>query len=274
MPVTIGQTASKGETRIEDDLESTSILDERPQLKPPRTLESTLFDRLERLYGSGIKRVLQVQYRSALFLPKFPFGPDNARMNERIACFPSETLYDNRLISSQTVAKRTLLTLRPVPDEVRDDAKETLEPTVVFFDTAGCEFFERSEAGANDDIKLVKGALGEGSKSNENEAVVVVKWAKKLVGFLWLCESLFFVKISLGIPAAEVAVVTPYQAQVSLISSMLLEEFPEMTIGSVDGLQGQEREVKSVTPIECPSFPDSISDSGDHTQSCAIESHW
>lgn len=32
-------------------------------LRPPRTLETTLFDRLERLYGAGIKRVLQVQYR-------------------------------------------------------------------------------------------------------------------------------------------------------------------------------------------------------------------
>ncbi len=49
--------------------------------------------------------------------------------------------------------------------------------------------------------------------------------------------------MSLGVPAAEVAVVTPYQAQVSLISSMLREDYPEMTIGSVDGLQGQEREV-------------------------------
>ncbi|CAD6582405.1 MAG: hypothetical protein TREMPRED_003274 [Tremellales sp. Tagirdzhanova-0007] len=211
-PVAIGHLGTEGETGIQDDLESMSILDDRPQLQSPRTLERTLFDRLERLYGSGIKRVLQVQYR----------------MNERIACFPSETLYDNRLISSPTVAKRTLLTLLPVPDLVRDDAEETLEPTVVFFDTAGCEFFERSEAAGNGDIKLVKGALGEGSKSNENEAVVVVKWAKKL--------------ISLGVPAAEVAVVTPYQAQVSLISSMLHDEFPEMTIGSVDGLQGQERE--------------------------------
>jgi DNA polymerase alpha-associated DNA helicase A len=32
-------------------------------LRPPRTLETTLFDRLERLYGPGIKRVLKVQYR-------------------------------------------------------------------------------------------------------------------------------------------------------------------------------------------------------------------
>jgi DNA polymerase alpha-associated DNA helicase A len=32
-------------------------------LRPPQTLETTLFHRLERLYGSGIKRVLKVQYR-------------------------------------------------------------------------------------------------------------------------------------------------------------------------------------------------------------------
>lgn len=38
-------------------------LSDRPQLRPPRTLETTLFDRLERLYGDGIKRVLKVQYR-------------------------------------------------------------------------------------------------------------------------------------------------------------------------------------------------------------------
>lgn len=35
----------------------------RPRLSPPRTLERTLFDRLERLYGAGIKRVLNTQYR-------------------------------------------------------------------------------------------------------------------------------------------------------------------------------------------------------------------
>lgn len=35
----------------------------RPGLRPPRTLETTLFDRLERMYGPGIKRLLNVQYR-------------------------------------------------------------------------------------------------------------------------------------------------------------------------------------------------------------------
>ena len=35
----------------------------RTGLQPPRTLETTLFDRLEKMYGPGIKRVLNVQYR-------------------------------------------------------------------------------------------------------------------------------------------------------------------------------------------------------------------
>ena len=38
-------------------------LSKRTRLFPPRTLETTLFDRLERLYGEGIKRVLTIQYR-------------------------------------------------------------------------------------------------------------------------------------------------------------------------------------------------------------------
>lgn len=43
-------------------------------------------------------------------------------------------------------------------------------------------------------------------------------------------------------PSHEVGIVVPYQAQVSLLSSLLHEEFPDMTIGTVDGLQGQERD--------------------------------
>ena len=32
-------------------------------LRPPRTLETTMFDRLEKMYGPSIKRMLSVQYR-------------------------------------------------------------------------------------------------------------------------------------------------------------------------------------------------------------------
>lgn len=48
-----------------DDVVSKLTLEKlpRPKLKPPRTLETTLFDRLETMYGPGIKRMLTVQYR-------------------------------------------------------------------------------------------------------------------------------------------------------------------------------------------------------------------
>ena len=40
----------------------------RGSLESPRTLETTLFDRLERMYGPGIKRLLNVQYRYKCYL--------------------------------------------------------------------------------------------------------------------------------------------------------------------------------------------------------------
>lgn len=49
-----------------DILKTTAKMIKRAALRPPRTLETTLFDRLERMYGSGIKRMLKVQYRSVV----------------------------------------------------------------------------------------------------------------------------------------------------------------------------------------------------------------
>jgi DNA polymerase alpha-associated DNA helicase A len=140
-------------------------------------------------------------------------------MNERIAAFPSTTLYGGELVSDASVAKRTLLDLPTAGSS--DDARDVLEHPVVFFDTDGCEFYERSEA---DDTK----SLGEGSKANENEAALVAAWARRLVQH--------------GVPPAEVGIVVPYQAQVGVLAGLLRDEFPEMTIGTVDGLQGQERD--------------------------------
>lgn len=97
-------------------------------------------------------------------------------MNENIATFPSETLYDSSLISDLSVAKRTLLELPTIINPESEDTIDALQQTCIFFDTAGCEFYERTE-GEGD----TKGSIGEGSKSNENEAVVVCKWARKLV---------------------------------------------------------------------------------------------
>jgi DNA polymerase alpha-associated DNA helicase A len=37
--------------------------EQRVVLVPPRTLETTLFDRLEKMYGTSIKKMLEIQYR-------------------------------------------------------------------------------------------------------------------------------------------------------------------------------------------------------------------
>lgn len=44
----------------------------RGALEPPRTLETTLFDRLEKMYGPGIKRLLNVQYRYRTYRSELP----------------------------------------------------------------------------------------------------------------------------------------------------------------------------------------------------------
>jgi DNA polymerase alpha-associated DNA helicase A len=68
-PVKIENNSSGADAEI--DLDELDIKD-RPRLKPPRTLETTLFDRLERLYGEGIKRVLTTQYRYGYRLVPVP----------------------------------------------------------------------------------------------------------------------------------------------------------------------------------------------------------
>jgi DNA polymerase alpha-associated DNA helicase A len=56
--VTGGSTGADVEVNVEE-----LDIKDKTRLKPPRTLETTLFDRLEKLYGDGIKRVLKIQYR-------------------------------------------------------------------------------------------------------------------------------------------------------------------------------------------------------------------
>lgn len=169
------------------------------------SLSFTLFERLQRMYGSRVIRMLVVQYR----------------MHAQIAAFPSRALYHRALINHESVRAHRL---RDLPNtSAGEEHEEVLDVPVVFFDTAGCEYFERL-AGDTDG----GGVMDEGSKYNENEAVVVQRWVEKLV--------------SAGVYPSQIAIITPYQAQVSLISSFLHPTMPELEIGSVDGMQGREKE--------------------------------
>lgn len=92
-------------------------------------------------------------------------------MHSQIADFPSKTLYHSSLISHDSVASHLLRDMTGVAQD--DDSADIVGLPIVFFDTSGCEYYERLDAGS------VKG--DEGSKCNENEATLVKNWVEKLV---------------------------------------------------------------------------------------------
>lgn len=187
--------------------------EKRPILRPPRTLETTLFDRLEKMYGPGIKRLLNIQYR----------------MHAQICEFPSKTLYASKLKPHESVSTHLLRDLPNtgtfVASEDEETVKEVLGSPVVFFDTAGCEYFERLEGDGD-----------EGSRCNENEVTVVKAWTERLVGG--------------GLYPSQIAIITPYQAQVTLLTSLLRPIYgPELEIGTVDGMQGREKDAVIISLV-------------------------
>ena len=91
-------------------------------------------------------------------------------MHAHIASFPSKVMYHSRLKSHDSVKTHLLRDLPTAHVDSEDDEKEVLGTPVVFYDTAGCEYFER-----------VDGVGDEGSKCNENEASVVKMWVEQLV---------------------------------------------------------------------------------------------
>ena len=174
------------------------------------TLERTLFDRLLTLHGTGIKRMLTTQYR----------------MHEKIMRFPSDELYESKLMAADSVKARLLADL---PYEI-DGTDDTQEP-LVFWDTQGGDFPEKTE---DDDISKKEALLGE-SKSNEMEALVVAKHVGNLV--------------NAGVRPDNIAVITPYNGQLALLSQMLREKYPGVELGSVDGFQGREKEAVVVSLV-------------------------
>ncbi|KAK7188101.1 hypothetical protein DPSP01_001642 [Paraphaeosphaeria sporulosa] len=176
------------------------------------TLETTLFDRLLALHGPSIKRMLTTQYR----------------MHENIMQFPSAELYDSKLIAAAAVKHRLL---KDLPYKV-EDTDDTREP-ILFLDTQGGDFPEKTE-----DEEIRKGGKGMSlgdSKSNEGEAALVKLHVRHLT--------------EAGVRAEDIAVVTPYNAQVALLSGMLKEAYPGIELGSVDGFQGREKEAVIVSLV-------------------------
>jgi len=166
-------------------------------------------------------------------------------MHESICTFPSQTLYASKLKSHPSVASHLLHGLPNAQANSEDDEKELLKTPIVFFDTSGCEYFERLDGDAD-----------EGSRCNENEATIVSNWVDKLV-----CSSRWFsslrtsptcsmAQIGVGVLPEQIAVLTPYQAQVTLLNSLLRPKHGQaLEIGTVDGMQGREKEAVIISLV-------------------------
>lgn len=197
---------------LEDELRKLSVKDDEIKAAKGWSLERTMFDRLLSMHGSNIKRLLNTQYR----------------MHETIMRFPSDELYDSELVAADAVKSRLL---KDLPYEV-EETEDTKEP-LVFFDTQGGEFPEKTEEDQGGQVK-VSVLLGD-SKCNEMEAALVVMHVQKLV--------------DAGVKDEDIAVVTPYNAQLAILSSMLREKYPNIELGSVDGFQGREKEAVIVSLV-------------------------
>jgi len=132
------------------------------------------------------------------------------RMHEQLMRFPSQSMYQGQLKAAPEVALRVLSELTGViPDALRPGP-------LVFLDTAGKGYSEqRSE--------------DQPSTSNPGQAERVVIEVRRL--------------LRRGVPATELAVITPYDAQLRVLRDHLRPELDAgLEIGTVDGFQGREKE--------------------------------
>ena len=136
------------------------------------------------------------------------------RMHHDIMKFSSQEFYEDSL--SAAAAVRTHL-LRDLPGIAVNAQTET---PIHFIDTAGASYDETVEPDGD-------------SRFNLSEADLVLKMVREL--------------LDSGLSATEIAVISPYSAQVRLLRERLKQ--PEMEIDSVDGFQGREKEAIVVSLV-------------------------
>lgn len=131
------------------------------------------------------------------------------RMHRAIMQWASEALYRGQLTAHPSVAEHLLRDLPGVA------ATEETGLPLLLVDTAGCGLSELEEE-------------EDQSKGNPGEVRLVSLHVQALV--------------DAGVPARDIAVITPYNLQVDLLRQSLAHRHPELEIKSVDGFQGREKE--------------------------------
>ena len=137
------------------------------------------------------------------------------RMHAAIMGFPSAEFYDRELVADESVIGHRLCDLPGVR------AEPLTEDPVRFIDTAGASYDEELEEDTE-------------SRFNRQEAALAVKKVRGL--------------LDAGVHQYQIAVITPYRAQVRLLRD-LLTDVPAVEVDSVDGFQGREKEVVVISLV-------------------------
>jgi superfamily I DNA and/or RNA helicase len=131
-------------------------------------------------------------------------------MHAALMQFPSESMYQGRLVADASVATRRL---EELPGVRADSARSG---PWVFVDTAGCGWEEQVESETL-------------STFNPQQAERTAFEVRRL--------------LERGVSASDIAAITPYGAQVRGLRKLLADAVAEgLEIGTVDGFQGREKE--------------------------------
>jgi predicted DNA helicase len=136
------------------------------------------------------------------------------RMHQAIMAFSSAEFYDDVLVADPSVAAHVLADL---PDVVRSPLTET---PLEFIDTAGASYDEQPEPDGE-------------SRLNPQEAEVVERKVTAL--------------LEAGVSARDIAVISPYAAQVRSLRQRLAAL--EVEVDTVDGFQGREKEAVIISLV-------------------------
>lgn len=140
------------------------------------------------------------------------------RMHDLIMRYSSDSLYESRLVSHESVAKHRLIDSKRLRfgNDVAED-EFSINP-IILVDTIGLDL---AELGGEQE-----------SKRNEGEADVACAIVEKLISS----------DKGPQLDPATVGVISPYNAQVELLREKLRPKYPTLEINSVDSFQGREKE--------------------------------
>ena len=141
------------------------------------------------------------------------------RMHRDIMQFSSDWFYHGRLVAAPECADRTI-----VP----------IDPPLIWIDTANLGYEEEQHALSQ-------------SRLNTNEGILLVETLKLYINQIGK-ERLLAERVDFGI-------ISPYKSQVQLLRRLIKQEkelkqfFPYISVNTVDGFQGQERDVILISMV-------------------------